>query len=68
MNIQYFHLSIQTVKKVNKIDEAVLDHYDVIETNGIVRHVPLDEDNIDYKAIQDWLKEDEINNKIEEAD
>ena len=33
--------------------------------NGVVWSVPLDPDNIDYQAIQEWVKE---GNKIEDAD
>ena len=58
-------MNIQSVKKVNKIEEAVLDHYDVIDTNEIVHHVPLDEANTDYQAIQEWVAD---GNTIEEAD
>ena len=47
-------MNIQSVKKVNKIEEAVLDHYDVIDTNEIVHHVPLDEANTDYQAYLKW--------------
>ena len=33
--------------------------------SNVVLSVPLDPDNIDYQAIQEWVKE---GNKIEEAD
>ncbi len=58
-------MNIQSVKKVNKIEEVALDHYDVIDTNGIVHHVPLDEANTDYQNILKWVEE---GNTIEEAD
>ena len=58
-------MNIQSVKKVNKLEEAVLDHYDLTDTNGIVHHVPLDEANTDYQEILKWVEE---GNTIEEAD
>jgi hypothetical protein len=59
-------MNIQSVKKVNKLEEAVLDHYDLTDTNGIVHHVPLDEANTDYQNILEWEKIE--GNTIEEAD
>ena len=58
-------MNIQSVKKVNKIEEAVLDSYKVTDTNGIVYYVPEDENNYHYQAIQEWVAD---GNTIEEAD
>jgi uncharacterized protein YcfJ len=57
---------IKTVKKINDETENVLDGYMVtyVNTNKI-KSVPLDPDNTDYIAIQEWVKE---GNKIEDAD
>ncbi len=57
---------ITNVKKQN-IDGKLVSYKVTLSDERIIS-VPLDEDNIDYKAIQDWLEADEINNKIEEAD
>ena len=59
-------MTIKTVKKVNDSIENVLDSYRVtyVNTNRI-KSVPLDSANIDYQAIQEWVKE---GNKIEDAD
>lgn len=37
----------------------------IIVENGITSHVPLDNKNTDYQAIQDWVAE---GNTIQEAD
>ena len=57
---------IKTVKKINDEIENVLDGYMVtyVNTNKI-KSVPLDPDNTDYIAIQEWVAK---GNKIEEAD
>lgn len=57
---------IKTVKKINDEIENVLDGYMVtyVNTNKI-KSVPLDPDNTDYLAIQEWVAK---GNKIEEAD
>jgi len=57
---------IKTVKKINDEIENVLDGYMVtyVNTNKI-KSVPLDPDNTDYQAIQEWVAE---GNKIEDAD
>jgi len=57
---------IKTVKKINDETENVLDGYMVtyVNTNKI-KSVPLDPDNTDYQAIQEWVAE---GNKIEDAD
>ena len=45
---------INTVEKYyNKENE--FDHYLVSFSNGIIAHVPLDEANKDYQAIQEWI-------------
>ena len=38
----------------------------VVVSSGITMHVPLDSDNVDYQAIQEWTKED--GNEIQAAD
>tara|TARA_R100000995_G_scaffold11767_1_gene4805 strand:- start:2179 stop:2355 length:177 start_codon:yes stop_codon:yes gene_type:complete len=58
-------MNIQSVKKVNKIEEEVLDHYEVTDTNGIVYHVPNASDNTDYRNILQWVAD---GNTIQEAD
>ncbi len=57
---------IKTVKKINDEIENVLDGYMVtyVNTNKI-KSVPLDPDNTDYLAIQEWVAK---GNKIEDAD
>ena len=57
---------IKTVKKINDETENVLDGNMVtyVNTNKI-KSVPLDPDNTDYQAIQEWVAE---GNKIEDAD
>ena len=57
---------IKTVKKINDETENILDGYMVtyVNTNKI-KSVPLDPDNTDYQAIQEWVAE---GNKIEDAD
>jgi len=36
-----------------------------VVSNGVTMHVPLDSDNVDYQAIQEWVAD---GNTIEEAD
>ena len=36
-----------------------------VVSDGITMHVPLDSDNVDYQAIQEWVAD---GNTIEEAD
>jgi len=42
-----------SVTKVYDIENN-FDNYKVVE-NGIIFHVPLDEANKDYQAIQEWI-------------
>ena len=37
-----------------------------VVSDGVTMHVPLDPENVDYQAIQEWAKED--SNEIAEAD
>jgi len=56
---------IDTVKKVNS-EDGNLDNYEVTyQDSSVVKSVPLDENNSDYQAIQEWIAE---GNTIQEAD
>ena len=56
---------IDTVKKVNS-EDGNLDNYEVTyQDSSVVKSVPLDENNSDYQAIQEWVAE---GNTIQEAD
>ncbi len=51
---------ISTVEKVYSINDDGLNlgfanQYKVVYENGITSFVPLDEANIDYQAIQEWI-------------
>tara|TARA_R100001443_G_scaffold30461_1_gene44191 strand:- start:476 stop:652 length:177 start_codon:yes stop_codon:yes gene_type:complete len=37
-----------------------------VVSEGVTMHVPLDSSNVDYQAIQEWIKED--GNEIQAAD
>ena len=54
--------TIQSVKKVEYNSE--LCEY-IVVANSIIYNVPLDTENTDYQAIQDWVAE---GNTIAEAD
>jgi hypothetical protein len=55
---------INTVKKV--YSDGNLDNYQVTYQNSsVIKSVPLDENNSDYQAIQEWVAE---GNTIQEAD
>jgi len=54
---------IQTVQKVYSYNE--LSSYKMTFDDGRVYSVPLDPDNTDYQAIQEWVAE---GNTIAEAD
>jgi len=56
---------IDTVKKVYS-EDGNLDNYQVTyQDSSVVKSVPLDENNSDYQAIQEWIAE---GNTIQEAD
>jgi hypothetical protein len=56
---------IDTVKKVYS-EDGNLDNYQVTyQDSSVVKSVPLDENNSDYQAIQEWVAE---GNTIQEAD
>ena len=58
-------MEIKSVKKVNKLNNSSLDHYNLTDTNDKIHHVPLDETNTDYQKILKWVED---GNTIEEAD
>ena len=45
---------INTVEKI--YEDAELVSYKMTLSNGKVWHVPLDEANTDYQAIQEWIE------------
>ena len=56
---------IDTVKKVYS-EDGNLDNYQVTyQDSSVVKSVPLDENNSDYQAIQEWVAE---GNTIQEAE
>jgi len=56
---------IDTVKKVNS-ENGNLDNYEVTyQDSSVVKSVPLDENNSDYQAIQEWIAD---GNVVEEAE
>ena len=56
---------IQSVKKINNLMDNQLGGYQMTLTDGTISSVPLDEANIDYQAIIEWVAD---GNTIEEAD
>jgi len=56
---------INTVEKIY-VDE-VFDNYKVTDENNKIYHVPINEANIDYQAIQEWIADGNtvIDNKPE---
>jgi len=47
---------IQTVElKYHLFDNTPLYYHVVVENNNLDIHVPLDEANTDYQAIQEWI-------------
>jgi len=57
-------MNIQTVRK-NVIDGEVVSYQVTQVGTNVVLSVPLDPDNTDYQAIQEWVAE---GNTIQEAD
>tara|TARA_Y100000114_G_scaffold29394_1_gene25095 strand:- start:200 stop:379 length:180 start_codon:yes stop_codon:yes gene_type:complete len=57
------NINIKSVKKQLIMEEV--SSYQVTFSNSEVWSVPLDPDNTQYQAIQEWVKK---GNKIEEAD
>ena len=57
-------MNIKTVKK-NVIDEKVVSYQVTQQDSNLVLSVPINSDNTDYQAIQEWVAE---GNTIEEAD
>jgi len=57
--------TIKTIQKNNLKDVDVLDNYKVTLTNDRVWYVPIDEMNIDYQEILQWVAD---GNTIQEAD
>jgi len=56
---------IDTVKKVYS-EDGNLDNYQVTyQDSSVVKSVPLDENNSDYQAIQEWIAD---GNVVEEAE
>ena len=56
---------IKSVKKMNNIQNNQLGGYQLIDSKDKVYSVPLDEENTQYKEIQQWVAD---GNTIEEAD
>ena len=57
---------INTVKKnINPITNELCSYQVTFVNSNRVLSVPINSDNIDYQAIQEWVAE---GNKIEEAD
>ena len=57
-------MNIKTVKK-NVIDEQVVSYQVTQENSNLVLSVPLDEENTDFQAIQEWVA---AGNTIEDAE
>ena len=57
-------MNIKTVKK-NVIDEKVVSYQVTQQDSNLVLSVPINSDNTDYQAIQEWVAK---GNTIEEAD
>ena len=57
-------MNIKTVKK-NVIDEQVISYQVTQQDSKLVLSVPLDEENTDYQAIQEWVA---AGNTIEDAE
>lgn len=57
-------MNIKTVKK-NVIDEQIVSYQVTQQDSNFVLSVPLDEENTDYQAIQEWIAE---GNTIEDAE
>ena len=56
---------IKSVKKINNIQNNQLGGYQLIDSKDKVYSVPLDEENKEYKKIQEWEAD---GNTIQEAD
>ena len=56
---------IQSVKKQTDQFDNETNVLHVVTQDNIICYVPIDEDNTDYQAIQEWVAE---GNTIEEAD
>ena len=59
--------NIKSVKKLND-NGKFTNTYRVVKSDNKEIWVPNAEDNMDYQEILLWMKEDEINNIIEEED
>lgn len=57
-------MNIKTVKK-NVIDEQVVSYQLTQQDSKLVLSVPLDEENTDFQAIQEWVA---AGNTIEDAE
>jgi hypothetical protein len=53
--------TIKTIQKNNLKDVDVLDNYKVTLTNDRVWYVPIDEMNIDYQEILQWVADGNTN-------
>tara|TARA_R110000765_G_scaffold261693_1_gene361706 strand:- start:16 stop:204 length:189 start_codon:yes stop_codon:yes gene_type:complete len=58
--------NIGSVKKVNDLYTGNLDSYLTTTNDNLICHVPIQPDNTDYQAIQEWAAVD--GNTIAEAD
>ena len=58
-------MSIKKVKRLNDLRTNKLGGYEMTTNDDKVWSVPLDENNTDYQAIQEWVAD---GNTIEEAD
>ena len=56
---------IQSVKKINNLINNQLGGYEITTIDSTKISVPLDENNRDYQAIQEWVAD---GNTIQEAD
>ena len=57
---------IKTVKKnISPITKELCSYQVTMENTNLIKSVPIDEKNLDYKAIQEWVAK---GNKIEDAD